>query len=195
MNDALTAHDAIMRSLMRIFNGYEVKTEGDAFMVAFFNPNDAVAWCINVQRALLACPWPTALHSHPSSLRIVSVDDPSKDVFAGLRVRMGVHCGEPSCRRNPVTGRMDYFGPVVNRAARVADRYILSAQLKWTDYTFSRKKLRRTAVPHIFYLSYNFIFLQCSWWPDCVHTTCCRSLARVCCGVSTDNDASGKHER
>jgi class 3 adenylate cyclase len=49
MNDALSTHDTVMRSIMRIFGGYEVKTEGDAFMVAFSTPVDAVTWCINVQ--------------------------------------------------------------------------------------------------------------------------------------------------
>jgi len=39
--------------------------------------------------------------------------------FKGLRVRIGLHCGEPMAQADPTTGRMDYFGPMVNRAARV----------------------------------------------------------------------------
>lgn len=34
------------------FYGYEVSTEGDAFLVAFHEPFDAVAWCLCVQLAL-----------------------------------------------------------------------------------------------------------------------------------------------
>lgn len=39
------------------FYGYEVSTEGDAFLVAFHEPFDAVAWCLCVQLALhCKCP-------------------------------------------------------------------------------------------------------------------------------------------
>ena len=38
-----------------------------------------------------------------------------------VRVRMGAHLGRPLEARDPVTGRKDWFGPVVNRAARVAE--------------------------------------------------------------------------
>lgn len=34
---------------------------------------------------------------------------------------MGIHSGYPACRRNPITGRMDYFNSCVNKSARVSD--------------------------------------------------------------------------
>jgi adenylate cyclase len=40
-------------------------------------------------------------------------------IYKGLKVRMGLLTGEPICSEDPITGRTDYFGPVVNRAARV----------------------------------------------------------------------------
>lgn len=40
-------------------------------------------------------------------------------IYRGFRVRMGIHTGNPSCEEDPVTKRMDYFGPMVNRSARV----------------------------------------------------------------------------
>lgn len=46
-------------------------------------------------------------------------DEHGNLVFRGLRVRMGVHVGKPECKIDAVTGRMDYVGGMVNRAARI----------------------------------------------------------------------------
>lgn len=51
-SDAFQVHDRILRQYMTQFYGYEVSTEGDAFLVAFHEPFDAVAWCLCVQLAL-----------------------------------------------------------------------------------------------------------------------------------------------
>lgn len=118
MNRALEQHDALLRTLLQVFRGYEVKTEGDAFMTTFFRPEDAVRWCLACQQALVETVWPADLLRQPSGEREVRQ---GRLIFNGIRIRMGIHVGHPACRRNPITGRMDYFGPVVNRAARVSD--------------------------------------------------------------------------
>ncbi|KAL6077383.1 Adenylate cyclase [Balamuthia mandrillaris] len=123
MAKAIGQHNALMRKLLREHNGYEVKTEGDAFMVTFTNCIDAANWCIDAQEKLLEVEWPEALLEHEDSReeRIPEGEEEAgKLLWRGLRVRMGIHVGEPSCEEDPVTGRMDYFGPIVNRAARVA---------------------------------------------------------------------------
>lgn len=50
--EAFLLHDRLLRTFMAAFYGYEVSTEGDAFLVAFHEPFDAVAWCLAVQLAL-----------------------------------------------------------------------------------------------------------------------------------------------
>jgi class 3 adenylate cyclase len=105
MRKVLTAHDTIMRAVLTRHGGYEVKTEGDAFMVAFDTPLRAVQWCMDVQDAIDSQPWPQEM----------------RDRGWRLRVRMGVHSGSPDCRPHPTTGAMDYFGPMVNCAARISN--------------------------------------------------------------------------
>jgi predicted ATPase/class 3 adenylate cyclase len=88
----LERHNALLREAWATNHGVEVKTEGDAFFVAFGSASDAVAACVQGQRLLGAEPWP-------------------KDV--GLRVRMGIHTGLAAPRNG------DYVAFAVHQAARV----------------------------------------------------------------------------
>ncbi|KNC53784.1 adenylate/guanylate cyclase [Thecamonas trahens ATCC 50062] len=120
MSEALWAHNTVIRECLAEWQGYEVKTEGDAFMVAFADPRDAVACALRIQSALLDIAW---------SPKLLESDDAAEDydadgvlVYCGFRVRMGIHIGEPVTRRDPTHHRMDYFGSVVNLAARVESK-------------------------------------------------------------------------
>ncbi|MGZ3496907.1 MAG: ATP-binding protein [Vulcanimicrobiaceae bacterium] len=92
MGAALTRHDALMREALQARGGYIFKTIGDAFCAAFFTAPDAVAAAHDAQRALAA-------------------EDFS--AVGGVRVRMALHTGTVEERDG------DYFGPPVNRVARL----------------------------------------------------------------------------
>lgn len=96
----LARHHAILRERLAARDGFEVKTEGDAFMVAFARASDAVRFALEAQEALSGHAWPAETGE--------------------LRVRIGVHSGEPLCITDSATQRPDYYGPAVNRAARIA---------------------------------------------------------------------------
>ncbi|KAI9925149.1 cysteinyl-tRNA synthetase [Aspergillus wentii] len=118
MRSAIQIHNDILRRQLGIIGGYEVKTEGDAFMVAFSTTTAALLWCFNCQTQLLEAEWPTEVLEQPQCQ--VQYDMENNIIFRGLSVRMGVHWGEPVCEKDPVTNRMDYFGPMVNRASRIS---------------------------------------------------------------------------
>ena len=118
MPTAMKLHNNLLRRLLRFTGGYEVKTEGDAFVVSFSNVLPALHWCFMVQVQLLHEPWPLEILECEDGKEIR--DSQCQLIARGLSVRMGIHCGEPYCERDPVTRRMDYLGPVVNRAARIS---------------------------------------------------------------------------
>ncbi|HSV74271.1 MAG TPA: adenylate/guanylate cyclase domain-containing protein [Chthonomonadales bacterium] len=96
---ALQRHEAIIRAAVREHSGYLVKGAGDAFMVAF---PDAISALRCAERAL-------------ADLESENRTGAEFREVGGLRVRIGVHTGEPQCRDR------DYFGPPVNRASRICD--------------------------------------------------------------------------
>ncbi|KAI9252732.1 hypothetical protein EDC94DRAFT_662874 [Helicostylum pulchrum] len=118
MRSAIKIHDAIMRRTLRSVGGYEVKTEGDAFMVCFKNITAALLWCFTVQLQLLEADWPAGIIDTEEGREI---EQDSVLIYKGLSVRMGIHWGTPVFERNPITQRMDYFGPVVNKASRICN--------------------------------------------------------------------------
>lgn len=99
-------HFKLLRDTMTRWNGQEVSTAGDALFLVFEHALDAVQWAIDAQRALARHDWPVLTSVHGEAAR------------AEIRIRIGMHTGEPFLVMD--AGRADYFGPAVNRAARVS---------------------------------------------------------------------------
>jgi predicted ATPase/class 3 adenylate cyclase len=92
MKDAMPRHDAILRKAVEDADGRVVKIMGDGLMAVFSSPSGAAAACLEAQRALHDEEW---------------------NETGPLRVRIGIHVGEAQERSG------DFFGPTVNRAARI----------------------------------------------------------------------------
>jgi len=92
MGAALARHDEVLRTALEAHGAYIFKTMGDAFCAAFGSASDALVAALESQRALAAEDF-TAV--------------------AGIRVRMALHAGQTDERDD------DYFGPAVNRVARL----------------------------------------------------------------------------
>ncbi|KAJ1736256.1 cysteinyl-tRNA synthetase [Coemansia biformis] len=138
MRSAIKVHNGIMRRMLRSIGGYEVKTEGDAFMVSFPTVASALHWCLAVQVTFLTADWPQEIVDSPHGCPIhwppedgqgggdrressaLGEEEGRLTIYRGLRVRMGMHFGSPVSEEDPITRRMDYFGPMVNRAARIS---------------------------------------------------------------------------
>ncbi len=101
MQAALARHDALLRQSVEANHGTIIKTTGDGLHAVFAAAAEAASAVLAGQRALQAEPWPAV---------------------APLRVRMALYTGEASLRAG------DYYGPAVNRAARLTPA--LAAQVQ-----------------------------------------------------------------
>jgi predicted ATPase/class 3 adenylate cyclase len=90
--ESLDLHRRLLRGVFEAQGGYEVDCEGDAFFVAFSRAEDAIAAADEAQQALANAEWPEGIE---------------------LRVRMGVHTGEP------LAVPPNYVGLDVHKAARI----------------------------------------------------------------------------
>ena len=92
MQRALACHDAIVHASVVEQHGSVVKSTGDGIHAAFDSPHDALLAALQMQLALA---------------------DPDATNGLALSVRCGLHTGAHQKRDN------DFYGPEVNRAARV----------------------------------------------------------------------------
>ena len=92
MQAAVARHDALLRRAIEAHGGAVFKTVGDAFCAAFSTAAGALLAALDAQRALVDEPW---------------------DSSCAICVRMALHTGAAEERND------DYFGPAVNRVARL----------------------------------------------------------------------------
>lgn len=145
MGPALEQHHELIRQLIRRHSGYEVKTIGDSFMVAFKHAADATSFSLAVQTTLFDADWAleidevyrqlaqevfeeTQMHeakaadynSNSGGLIPQWADDTTYFLnWHGIRVRVGMHFGIGSVKFDQVSQGYDYYGTLVNTAARV----------------------------------------------------------------------------
>ena len=93
--ELLRAHHAVVRDQIRAHEGYEVKSQGDGFMIAFPSARRAIECARAIQDALAH-----DLAGHPGG---------------PIRVRIGLHTGEA------IREASDFYGRNVVIAARIAD--------------------------------------------------------------------------
>src|SRR5262245_65028964 len=89
----LSEHQRLLRNAFAAYGGHEVDAQGDACFYVFRRAHDAAVAAADAQRSLAAHTWPDGVP---------------------LRVRMGMHTGEPVVSEE---GR--YHGIGVHRAARI----------------------------------------------------------------------------
>jgi class 3 adenylate cyclase len=94
--ELLRAHHAIVREQVHQHGGFEVKAQGDGFMIAFPSARRAVQCARAIQRAI------------DSQL--------GDDAHAPIRLRIGLHTGEA------IREEADFYGKNIVLAARIADQ-------------------------------------------------------------------------
>ena len=90
----IALQDELIRPIFKKFGGQVVKTIGDAFMVVFQSPTNAVLCGVKIQDELTKY-------------------NGEKDKEDRLEIRVGINSGEVNIREN------DYFGEPVNVASRI----------------------------------------------------------------------------
>jgi class 3 adenylate cyclase len=139
--EVLKEERRILREALGAAGGQEIDTQGDAFFFSFTRARDAVSGAVAAQTAL-------ADHQWPEGVRV--------------KVRMGLHTGEPS------VGDEGYVGLDVVRAARICSagqggqilmsettRALMGGDVPdgWSLRDLGRKQLKDVGEEHLFQLA------------------------------------------
>jgi len=111
--DSTSAHlDSTVVETASSYKGYVSKGEGGKFFIVFQAASDAVAFANALHQALVDVPWRSEVYQ-------VEGLQKRDSCAGGLRICIGMVTGAPTMYQfNKQNGKMDYFGQVVNRAAR-----------------------------------------------------------------------------
>ncbi|MGH2984880.1 MAG: adenylate/guanylate cyclase domain-containing protein, partial [Solirubrobacterales bacterium] len=105
--EVLREHNRVFREQIARHGGYEVKSQGDGFMLAFPDPCEALECAVSVQRAF-------AEREQDGSSDVRGRSAGEAEERPVLRVRIGLHTGEVIAEEG------DFFGKNVILAARIA---------------------------------------------------------------------------
>ena len=120
MGIAVDEHHKLIRSLIHDCTGYEVKTVGDSFVIAFGSLVDAVRFSLQLQLSLMVTDFGRDFFMIPDTQGLGPDEMWNPQA---LRVRVGInYCTDVNPRYDPVRRYWDYLGPGVNIAARVESK-------------------------------------------------------------------------
>jgi len=122
MARCVQSHHEIIRGLLSKHRMYEVKTVGDSFMAVGISPTSAVQFAVDLEEAFFGFEWqwPELEEVYQQSHMVLTRTKAGyAALWNGLRVRVGVHYGRGDVVFDDVTKGYDYYGPVVNIAARI----------------------------------------------------------------------------
>lgn len=118
MGIAAKNHHQMIRGFIAEYGAYEVKTDGDSFIIAakdvLICVKRALAIQLELARMVPICP----------NLEMIKDTegrgDPNAWIDTALRVRIGIeHCTEVTATYDSIHKRYDYYGPSMNRCGRI----------------------------------------------------------------------------